>query len=76
MDGSKNPQISPSKKRGEHCWARILSWFNEDDLQRHQNMQEGSMEGEEMKQQQRLKAMKSMISKIRVQGRMYASSSW
>ena len=44
----------------EACWARILSWFREYNLQREQGMQEGWTEEEEMKQQQRMKVMKDV----------------
>ena len=51
----------------EDYWARIFSRFREYNLQRKQCMQEGSTEEEEMKQEQRLKAVKDMIRKNRMQ---------
>ena len=57
----------------EDCWARIFSWFKEHTLQRIQSMQEGPTEEEEMKQQQRMKIMKEMTSKIRTKERMDAN---
>ena len=65
-----------NKKWRENCWARVFSLFRENNLQRLQNKQEESTEGEEMKQQQRMKIMKDVIMKIRLKGRMDAENRW
>ena len=64
------------RKPGEDCSARIFSWLRKWNLQRKQDMQEGSTQEEEMKQQQRMKVMKDTTRQIRAKGRMDANSSW
>ena len=73
---SKKKQEISNTQMSEDCWARICSWFREYNLQRVQSMQEGSTEEEEMKQQQRMKVMKDMTTKIRAKVRLCANTSW
>ena len=58
------------------CCFGFFPWFREYNLQRKQSMQLGSTEKEEMKQQQRMKAMRDMIRKIKAKGRLGAKNSW
>ena len=64
------------RKWREDCWARIFALFREYNLQRLQGKQDELTEGEEMKQQQRMKITKGLTNKIRSRGRMDAENRW
>ena len=62
------------RKWEEDCWASIFASFREYNLQRMQSKQDELTEGEEMKQQQRMKIMKDLTKKIRSRGGMDAEN--
>ena len=64
------------RKWGEDCWARIVSFFREYNLQRLQCREGVSAEEEELKQQKRMEIMKNLTRKIRSKGMMDAENRW
>ena len=74
-DGPESQEISNSKM-DEDCWAKIVSWFREYDLQRKQGTQESQTKQEEMRQQQRMKVMTDLTRHNNSKGRMDANNSW